>query len=82
MQGTAAVTENSLPLKNYFLLSRAAQRMVSAANGTKSAKYHAAERGGFCGSIQRSPPPMPASLARRMSNKENLGFGRVRSKFK
>jgi len=52
--------------------------MVSAANGTKSTRYHGAERGGFCGSIQRSPPPMPASLARRMTNKETLGFGRVR----
>ncbi|XP_070497103.1 kinesin-like protein CG14535 isoform X4 [Chironomus tepperi] len=57
---------------------RAAQRMVSAANGTKSTRYHGAERGGFCGSIQRSPPQMPASLARRMTNKESLGFGRVK----
>lgn len=56
---------------------RAAQRMVSAANGTKSSR-NGTERGGFCGSIQRAPPPLPPALARRMSNKENLGFGRVR----
>lgn len=60
------------------MTSRAAQRMVSAANGTKSSRSHNSDRGGFCGAIQRAPPPIPASLARRMSNKENLGFGRVR----
>lgn len=50
--------------------------MVSAANGTK-ARPHGVERGGFCGAIQRAPPPLPPSLARRMSNKENVGFGKV-----
>jgi hypothetical protein len=59
---------------------RAAQRMVSAGNGTKSSRSHGngADRGGFCGAIQRAPPIMPPSLARRLSNKENMGFGRVR----
>lgn len=57
---------------------RAAQKMVSAASGTKT-RSHGVERGGFCGAIQRAPPPMPASLARRMSNKENVGFGKVSS---
>lgn len=58
---------------------RAAQRMVSAANGTKTSRSHGngSERGGFCGALQRAPPLMPPSLARRLSNKENLGFGRV-----
>lgn len=50
--------------------------MVSAANGTKT-RSHGIERGGFCGAIQRAPPVLPASLARRMSNKENVGFGKV-----
>lgn len=54
--------------------------MVSAANGTKPrSQATTSEKGGYSGAIQRAPPPMPASLARRMSNKENLGFGRVRS---
>lgn len=60
--------------------SRAAQRMVSAGNGTKSSRTshgNGADRGGFCGAIQRAPPIMPPSLARRLSNKENMGFGRV-----
>jgi hypothetical protein len=53
--------------------------MVSAGNGTKSSRSHGngADRGGFCGAIQRAPPIMPPSLARRLSNKENMGFGRV-----
>ena len=63
--------------------SRAAQRMVSAANGTKSSRSHGngSERGGFCGALQRAPPLIPPSLARRLANKENLGFGRVSEVF-
>lgn len=37
-----------------------------------------AERGGFCGALQRTPPPMPAGLAKRLANKENYGLGKVR----
>lgn len=60
---------------------RAAQRIVSAANGTKTGRTrgNGSERGGFCGALQRAPPPMPAQLLRRLTNKENLGFGKVRS---
>uniref|UniRef100_A0A182Q788 Uncharacterized protein n=1 Tax=Anopheles farauti TaxID=69004 RepID=A0A182Q788_9DIPT len=32
--------------------------------------------GGFCGAIQRAPPPIPAGLARRMANRENIGLGK------
>lgn len=39
-----------------------------------------AERGGFCGALQRISPPMPAGLAKRLANKENYGLGKV-SKF-
>lgn len=62
---------------------RAAQRMVSAGNGTKSSRPHGngSERGGFCGALQRAPPLIPPSLARRLANKENLGFGRVSEVF-
>lgn len=35
------------------------------------------ERGGFCGALQRAPPPMPAGLARRLANKDNFGLGKV-----
>lgn len=37
----------------------------------------ASERGGFCGALQRAPPPMPAGLARRLANKDNFGSGKV-----
>lgn len=36
-----------------------------------------AERGGFCGALQRIQPSMPAVLARRLANKENYGLGKV-----
>ena len=53
--------------------------MVSAASSTKqrTSEGNGSERGGFCGALQRTPPPLPAALARRLSNKENVGFGRV-----
>lgn len=63
-----------------IIFRRAAQRMVSA--GTKSRSHgNGSERGGFCGALQRAPPVLPPSLARRLSNKENLGFGRVSTFF-
>lgn len=37
-----------------------------------------AERGGYCGALQRTSPPMPAGLAKRLANKENYGLGKVR----
>ncbi|XP_065081385.1 kinesin-like protein CG14535 [Ochlerotatus camptorhynchus] len=36
------------------------------------------EIGGFCGAIQRTPPPVPAGLARRMANREIVGLGKVK----
>lgn len=35
------------------------------------------DRGGFCGALQRTPPAIPAGLARRLANKENYGMGKV-----
>ena len=64
---------------------RAAQRLASggseiapatANNGTTEMSAH----GGFCGAIQRAPPPVPAGLARRMANRENIGLGKVSRK--
>ncbi|XP_058450660.1 kinesin-like protein CG14535 isoform X3 [Malaya genurostris] len=36
------------------------------------------EIGGFCGAIQRTPPSVPAGLARRMANREIGGLGKVK----
>lgn len=33
--------------------------------------------GGYCGALQRAPPPVPPALQRRLANRENLGFGKV-----
>ncbi|XP_030384212.1 kinesin-like protein GA13060 [Scaptodrosophila lebanonensis] len=34
--------------------------------------------GGYCGALQRAPPPLPPGLARRLSNKECYGVGKVK----
>ncbi|XP_017152577.1 kinesin-like protein GA13060 [Drosophila miranda] len=34
--------------------------------------------GGFCGALQRAPPPMPPGLARRLSSRECYGVGKVK----
>ncbi|XP_068143592.1 kinesin-like protein GA13060 [Drosophila tropicalis] len=34
--------------------------------------------GGFCGALQRAPPPMPPALARRLSSRECYGVGKVK----
>jgi hypothetical protein len=53
--------------------------MVPANNGAKhkTTDGNGSDRGGFCGALQRFPPTMPTILTRRLSNKENIGFGRV-----
>lgn len=53
--------------------------MTSAGNNTRSrsTEMTASDRGGYCGALQRSPPPMPAALTRRLINRENMGFGKV-----
>lgn len=60
-------------LKNtFFFHFRAAQKVAS----TKS-KTMDMNAGGYCGALQRAPPPVPPALARRLANRENLGFGKV-----
>lgn len=63
----------------FGLLCRAAQRMSNNNAATKSRvpEMPSSERGGFCGALQRAPPPMPAGLARRLANKDNFGLGKV-----
>jgi len=34
--------------------------------------------GGFCGALQRAPPPMPPTLIRRLSSRECYGVGKVK----
>ncbi|KAH8260314.1 hypothetical protein KR026_009297, partial [Drosophila bipectinata] len=34
--------------------------------------------GGFCGALQRAPPPMPPALVRRLSSRECYGVGKVK----
>ncbi|KAM8717100.1 hypothetical protein ACLKA7_003898 [Drosophila subpalustris] len=34
--------------------------------------------GGFCGALQRAPPPIPPGLARRLSSRECYGVGKVK----
>lgn len=62
-----------------FHNSRAAQRMANnnAPVRTRVPDLPNAERGGFCGALQRIQPPMPAGMARRLANKENYGLGKV-----
>ena len=67
----------SLSLSLHF--SRAAQRMANnnAPVRSRVPDIPTAERGGFCGALQRIQPSMPAVLARRLANKENYGLGKV-----
>ncbi|XP_055710122.1 kinesin-like protein CG14535 isoform X2 [Phlebotomus papatasi] len=39
---------------------------------------NSSDRGGFCGALQRTPPPMPAAISRRLANRENAGIGKVK----
>lgn len=45
--------------------------------GSRAPEMSSSERGGYCGALQRAPPPMPAGLARRLANRDNFGIGKV-----
>ncbi|XP_058977156.1 kinesin-like protein CG14535 isoform X2 [Musca domestica] len=62
---------------------RAAQKLAAQSTSAKSSRTSdmsntSARNGGFCGALQRAPPPMPPGLARRLANKENYGIGKVK----
>ncbi|XP_065355884.1 kinesin-like protein CG14535 isoform X2 [Calliphora vicina] len=62
---------------------RAAQKLAQSTSTKSSARTNdmtntSARNGGFCGALQRAPPPMPPGLARRLANKENYGIGKVK----
>ncbi|KNC31316.1 hypothetical protein FF38_14309, partial [Lucilia cuprina] len=63
--------------------ARAAQKLAQSTSTKSSARTSdmtntSARNGGFCGALQRAPPPMPPGLARRLANKENYGIGKVK----
>lgn len=47
-----------------------------AASGSSSS--HMPRNGGFCGALQRAPPPIPPGLARRLASRECYGVGKVK----
>ncbi|XP_037958199.1 kinesin-like protein CG14535 isoform X2 [Teleopsis dalmanni] len=60
---------------------RAAQKLAQSGSTkarTSEMPNTSARNGGFCGALQRAPPPMPPGLARRLANKENYGIGKVK----
>ncbi|XP_013098033.2 kinesin-like protein CG14535 isoform X2 [Stomoxys calcitrans] len=62
---------------------RAAQKLAAQSTSSKSSRTTdmantSSRNGGFCGALQRAPPPMPPGLARRLANKENYGIGKVK----
>ncbi|XP_055848666.1 kinesin-like protein CG14535 isoform X1 [Episyrphus balteatus] len=61
--------------------ARAAQKLAQGGGSSKSRSTdmaHTSRNGGFCGALQRAPPPLPPGLARRLANKENYGIGKVK----
>lgn len=61
---------------------RAAQKLaqgtsVKSSRTTDMSANSSTRNGGFCGALQRAPPPMPPGVARRLANKENYGLGKV-----
>uniref|UniRef100_A0A1B0AWT8 Kinesin motor domain-containing protein n=1 Tax=Glossina palpalis gambiensis TaxID=67801 RepID=A0A1B0AWT8_9MUSC len=62
---------------------RAAQKLaqgtsVKSSRTTDMSANSSTRNGGFCGALQRAPPPMPPGVARRLANKENYGLGKVK----
>lgn len=58
---------------------RAAQKL-NLSSSPHRRKRHNSEDGdltGFCGVLQRSPPPVPPALLRRIGVKEITGVGKV-----
>ncbi|CAD7080007.1 unnamed protein product [Hermetia illucens] len=71
-------TAQAVAAAEYY--ARAAQKLAqSETSKSRSTEMtNASRNGGFCGALQRAPPPIPAGLARRFANKENYGIGRVK----
>ncbi|XP_055388108.1 uncharacterized protein LOC129616484 [Condylostylus longicornis] len=69
-----------------YYATRAAAKFSQSGGGNSSGTSSkirsdmtsSSRNGGFCGALQRAPPPMPPGLARRLANKENYGIGKVK----
>ncbi|XP_060531879.1 LOW QUALITY PROTEIN: kinesin-like protein CG14535 [Cylas formicarius] len=60
--------------------ARAAQKLNLSSSPHRRRRYNSdeADSGGFCGVLQRSPPPVPPALLRRIGVKEVTGVGKVK----
>lgn len=68
----------NISLMESFFFHRTAQKLSqSGTSRNRTSADMSARNGGFCGALQRAPPPMPPGLARRLANKENYGIGKV-----
>lgn len=51
---------------------------MSNGSASGSSSSHMPRNGGFCGALQRAPPPIPPGLARRLASRECYGVGKVK----
>lgn len=65
-----------------FCCCRAAQKLNLSSSPHRRKRYNSDEvdATGFCGVLQRSPPPVPPALLRRIGVKEITGVGKVSRK--
>lgn len=75
-----AVRANKVFRTILFSRCRAAQKLNLSSSPHRRKRHNSedAEPSGFCGVIQRSPPPVPPALLRRIGVKEITGVGKVR----
>ncbi|XP_066252648.1 kinesin-like protein CG14535 isoform X2 [Euwallacea similis] len=60
--------------------ARAAQKLNLSSSPHRRKRYNSddADPGGFCGALQKCPPPVPPALLRRIGVKEVTGVGKVK----
>ncbi|KAK9891605.1 hypothetical protein WA026_015566 [Henosepilachna vigintioctopunctata] len=63
------------------LVVTAAQKLNLTSSPHRRKRYNSedGDATGFCGVLQRNPPPVPPALLRRLGMKEVTGVGKVRS---
>lgn len=69
-KGNASASSNKLPPPTVASNSQGTMATTSTSNMSRN--------GGFCGALQRAPPPMPPTLIRRLSSRECYGVGKVK----
>lgn len=68
-------------LINIIFICRAAQKLNLSSSPHRRKRHSSGDDeclGGFSGVIQRTPPPVPPALLRRIGVKEITGVGKVR----